>query len=342
MWEGNSSEADKVEVVMNDMLRMLSRCNRKTNLWALRMEFGMHSLQHQRKRAKLFQVGRALTFPDNRLAKTAAKMPSSAKKTPRQGLRHHVAGAVSAWQLEQAHEALRGGGSCRAWESAVVLASEKAEREEFEKEATRPRSQLRVLSHIKKQPRLEEWLAKPALKPVDYLRLRLRSGVHGLAASKKQRGEDASGLCACGEEEETVVHFLLKCSLYQEERKRFEVELGALTVGSIYYHQREQEEGKAAFLLSATGGSLSESRRVDSDLNAVLERHLEALWKARCEKLTSVSSQGTKSVPALRGSIRGYFAPVQVGQVHTPVLLSVFPAPKAGGANGIHSMVELN
>ena len=49
---------------------------------------------------------------------------------------------------------------------------------------------------------------------------RLRLGHCALAASASRWSDLLCRMCQCGSDEETVAHFLLRCPLYTEERKR--------------------------------------------------------------------------------------------------------------------------
>jgi len=317
VWEGNSKQNDALETVQNDAMRELLRCNIKTNLWALRMELGMSRLSTVRQGAKLRQAGRVEAFPSTRLAKIAAQLPVVAKKTKRTGAVERLANCVSSFKLQDAYEKLRNG-SAEGWEGAVRKASREFELAEFKHEAERPRSQLAVLAKIKLEgPELEEWLGKAVLAPVDYLRLRLRSGVHGLAASKEQRnkqeGSQKGGKCACGEEGavETVQHFLLECRLYKALREQLGKDLKGLAVGAGLYASLQEPMQKVAFLLSAQGGSMSEQGRFE--LNQVLGKHLAALWKLRNEKLSELaeneSSESDEEQQSSQPDIRQFFSP---------------------------------
>ena len=208
-------------------------------------------------------------------------MERTAKKSARKGAHDHLMEAVGAWRLGADYDELVN--DCGAWAGRVREAAREAEKAEFRAAAERPRGQLEVLGHIKARgPRLEEWLARPVLQPVDYLRLRLRSGVNGLEASKRQRGyEGSDGKCACGEEE-TTEHFLLNCRHYSEQRKRLLEQLKT-TSGGARFAKLQQPSEKMAFLLAGKGGDLVDSiGEVKEELSNLLADHLAALWKAAC------------------------------------------------------------
>ena len=90
VWEGDSKDNKALEVVMNDAVRLLCRCNRKTSLWAIRAELGLQRLSTQRMVVKLRQAGRVAGLDPSRLVERAMRMPVEAPKSTRKYSRGHL------------------------------------------------------------------------------------------------------------------------------------------------------------------------------------------------------------------------------------------------------------
>ena len=326
IWTCNSKQERELESIQHKACAWILRANRKSSTEALRTILGLPSLRCRRDMLRLFFVGILLgkepqTWPRH----CFETKPSSSCRVKGRSQPHWVdlfSGLVrKSDDLEKAYKALQRhlqqcGGvllhtyrleddgplqtPVKDWRAQVRASMEAEALDEFRNAAER-KSSLEVLNAA-----TDACLQKPATltkrasHPANWLRLRFLAGMSAL--NERQfwipRGARGRDCPLCGEDSETIQHFLRTC--------RAQTSIDARSAHSMRMPDGFEElstTGQCAFILGCqvpqpAGGEVAPTPEEDLHNRALVQ----ALWDARCESFGSSESEEDLTLGQVRMS----------------------------------------
>jgi hypothetical protein len=329
IWSCNSKATSRIESIQTRAGVLIFKLNEKTNTEAVRALMHAPSLESRRLGFRLRYFIKILSCPETRIVRFLTDLAPGPKRTMGPGRAHWISQVVKLINKEPALQAgysritdslNRNGGvlptdidttypaqgdyEYRPIDEWRVCVQRWVDHRELSnlRSKVRPGSPLTLLDRALKDCEAVVRLPITGLPNIggDQIRIRLLGGTAALNTTLSHF-RDRTAVCLCCEDQlrEDVLHFLLYCEKYNDERMRFlsdmrdsctcgptEDESNRMLCGDFF--EQLDDNGKAVFML---GGPV-DGRAPEAEIDTLCSRFVCKAWSLRSEVLQAKLGQG--------------------------------------------------
>ena len=286
VWEGNKSQAASLESIMLGGAKRVLGCSSKTSNEAIWGDMGLEFLQGRRDKRKLSWWYKVVNMPLSRYPKQIFQEEWNIKPRPgrqRKVWKRVVDDIFESLELDKGEwvESIsEGETSIKEFLALVDESIKESNRCQFLK-GLNNKTKLTIYKTFGGEVKFKRYLNGVGVAGTRLL-FKLRSGTHGLNEELgRHRGREGKYMCnLCGEDCESVGHFLWNCPVYSERRALF-LEHLKNNLGNEFEHFKNCDTaGKSHFIL---GTELWGSRY--EELLRLVKSYIIDIWELRKTKL---------------------------------------------------------